>query len=252
MPRWFSGQVLAWVLCLVFGLAGRLPAATLHQTGTIEALSAGDYAGQIAMPALAGQGDFGLGTFDALNGEMVVLDGVVYQVTVDGVVHKAKPGQTAPFAQVARFAGSIDLGRVDGLDLPGLTATLASRLPDPSKMCAVRVDGRFGKLTVRSVPAQVKPWPPLAEAISRQATFPLADEQGTLVGFYTPSGLPALSPPGWHFHYLSMDRKRGGHVLSLKVDAAKARGEAVTAMDIRLPPGPLPRANVAKPAAGTE
>ncbi len=71
---------------------------------------------------------------------MVVLDGVVHQVTVDGVVHRARPGQTAPFAQVVRFAGTIDLGRVDGLDLSGLTAALAARLPDPSKMCAVRVD----------------------------------------------------------------------------------------------------------------
>lgn len=252
MPQLSSGRVFVCALCLLLGLAGRLPAATLHQTGTIEALSAGDYAGQTRMPTLAAQGDFGLGTFDALNGEMVVLDGVVYQITVDGVVHKAKPGQTAPFAQVARFAGSLDLGRVDGLDLPGLTAALAARLPDPSKMCAVRVDGRFDALTVRSVPAQTKPWPTLAEAVARQATYPLADEQGTLVGFYTPPGLPALSPPGWHFHYLSADRRRGGHVLSLKVDAAKARGEAITAMDIRLPPGPLPRANVAKPAAGTE
>lgn len=252
MPQCTSGRVFVCALCLLLGLAGQLPAATLHQTGTIEALSAGDYAGQTPMPTLAAQGDFGLGTFDALNGEMVVLDGVVYQVTVDGVVHTAKPGQAAPFAQVVRFAGTIDLGRVDGLDLPGLTASLAARLPDPSKMCAVRVDGRFGKLTVRSVPAQTKPWPPLAEAVAHQATYPLADEQGTLVGFYTPPGLPALSPPGWHFHYLSADRRRGGHVLSIKVDAAKARGEAVTAMDLRLPPGPLPRADAAKPAAGTE
>jgi len=252
MPQCTSGRVFVCALCLLLGLAGQLPAATLHQTGTIEALSAGDYAGQTPMPTLAAQGDFGLGTFDALNGEMVVLDGVVYQVTVDGMVHKAKPGQAAPFAQVVRFAGTIDLGRVDGLDLPGLTAALAARLPDPSKMCAVRVDGRFGKLTVRSVPAQTKPWPPLAEAVAHQATYPLADEQGTLVGFYTPPGLPALSPPGWHFHYLSADRRRGGHVLSIKVDAAKARGEAVTAMDLRLPPGPLPRADAAKPAAGTE
>jgi len=252
MPLFSSGRVFICALWLLLGLAGQLPAATLHQTGTIEALSAGDYAGQTRMPALTAQGDFGLGTFDALNGEMVVLDGVVYQVTVDGVVHKAKPGQTAPFAQVARFGGSIDLGRVDGLDLPGLTAALAARLPDPSKMCAVRVDGRFDKLTVRSVPAQTKPWPSLAEAVAHQATFSLANEQGTLVGFYTPPGLPALSPPGWHFHYLSNDKRRGGHVLALRVDAAKARGEAVTALDIRLPPGPLPRAAVAKPAAGTE
>ena len=126
MPQRSSGRVFLCALCLLLGLAGQLSAATLHQTGTIEALSAGDYAGQIAMPALASQGDFGLGTFDALNGEMVVLDGVVHQVTVDGVVHKAKPGQTAPFAQVARFVGAIDLGRVDGLDLSGLTAAFTT------------------------------------------------------------------------------------------------------------------------------
>ena len=187
---------------------GRLAAATLHQTGSIEALTAGDYAGQRSCAALLRQGDFGLGTFDDLDGEMVVLDGVVYQVTVDGVVHRARPGQTTPFAQVVRFAGTIDLGRVDGLDLPGLTAALAARLPDPSKMCAVRVDGVFETLTVRSVPAQTRPWPTLAEAIARQSTFPLVKARGALVGFYTPPGLPALSPPVWLFHFLSHPRRQ--------------------------------------------
>jgi acetolactate decarboxylase len=252
MPNTMSRRVAALALGLWLCLAGCSLAATVSQTGTIEALSAGDYAGQTTCSRLVSRGDFGLGTFDGLNGEMVVLDGVVYQVTVDGVVHKAKPAQTAPFAQVVPFVGSLDLGRVDGLDLPGLTAALAARLPDPSKMCAVRVDGHFATLSVRSVPAQAKPWPPLAEAIAHQAVFPLAGEQGSLVGFYTPPGFPALSPPGWHFHYLSNDRRRGGHVLALTVTAAKARGEVVTSMDIALPPGPLPRQNVAKPAAGTE
>ena len=144
------------------------------------------------MAALGRHGDFGLGTFDGLDGEMAVLDGVVYQIPVDGVPRKARPGQTTPFAQVVRFAGSLDLGRVDGLDLPGLGAALAARLPDPSKMHAVRVDGRFAALTVRSVPAQTRPWPPLAEVVARQTTFSLSGGQGTLLGFYTPPGMPAL------------------------------------------------------------
>ena len=252
MPRatWLRSAVLA--VSLLFAAAGGLCAATLGQTGTMESLAAGDYAGRASCAAVLRQGDFGLGTFDGLNGEMAILDGVIYQITSDGVVHRAKPGQTTPFVQAARFAGSLDLGRVDGLDLPGLTAALAARLPDPARLYAVRVDGAFAALTVRSVPAQSRPWPSLAEAIKGQKTYPLAAVQGTLVGFYTPPGLPALSPPGWHFHFLSADRRQGGHVLALTLGPAKARGDAVDGLDIVYPKDPLPRRDVAAPAPGTE
>ena len=252
MPRATLLRSAVLAVSLFFAAAGGLGAATLGQTGTMEALAAGDYAGRASCAAVLRQGDFGLGTFDGLNGEMAILDGVIYQVTVDGVVHRAKPGQTTPFAQVVRFAGSLDLGRVDDLDLPGLGAALTARLPDPSRMCAVRVDGAFASLTVRSVPAQTKPWPSLAEAIKEQRTYPLTSQQGTLIGFYTPPGIAALSPTGWHFHFLSNDRRRGGHVLAVRTGPAKARGDAVDALDVLYPVGPLPRQDVAKPAAGTE
>lgn len=252
MPRTPLLRSVVLAVALLLAAPGGLLAATLHQTGTIEALAAGDYAGQATIATVLRQGDFGLGTFDALNGEMAVLDGVVYQITADGVVHVAKPGQTTPFAQVVRFAGSLDLGRVDGLDLPGLGAALTARLPDPARMCAVRVDGAFRALTVRSVPAQTPPWPSLAEAIKGQRSYPLTGQQGTLVGFYTPPGIAALSPTGWHFHFLSSDRTRGGHVLALTTGPAKARGDAVHALNVLYPVGPLPRLDVAKPAAGTE
>lgn len=252
MPFSALSRAAVLAVSLLLAAAAATDAATLHQTGTIEALSAGDYADRAAVAAVLRQGDFGLGTYDDLNGELVILDGVAYQVTLDGVVHRARPDQGTPFAQVVRFAGSLDLGRVDGLDLAGLGKTLAARLPDPSRMCAVRVDGAFAALTVRSVPAQAKPWPTLAEAIAKQRTYALADQRGTLVGFYTPPSLPALSSPGWHFHYLSNDRSKGGHVLALTTGPAKARGDAVDALDVRYSFTPLPRGAVAKPAAGTE
>uniref|UniRef100_I2PZH7 Alpha-acetolactate decarboxylase n=1 Tax=Desulfovibrio sp. U5L TaxID=596152 RepID=I2PZH7_9BACT len=246
----WRAPALAWAL-LAFAVASS-PAADLYQVGTIEALGAGDYAGRTTFAVLARHGDFGLGTFADLDGEMVALDGRFYRAGSDGSVREVPPAWTAPFAQVVHFTGSLDLGRVDGLDLAALTATLASRLPDPSRFYAVRVDGLFETLSVRSVPAQPKPWPTLAEAIQGQAVFPLAGVQGTLVGYYTPAGAPALSPPGWHFHFLSADRRQGGHVLAARLGPAKARGDGVTAMTVVFSEHPLPRRDAAKPAPGQE
>ncbi|WP_428567581.1 MAG: acetolactate decarboxylase [Solidesulfovibrio sp. DCME] len=227
-------------------------AASLYQVGTIESLSAGDYAGRETYAALARHGDFGLGTFTNLDGEMLALDGRFYQVKSDGLVRRASPGQKAPFAQVVFFTGALDLGHLDGLDLAALGQALASRLPDPTRFYAVRVDGLFGALTLRSVPAQHQPWPTLAEAVRRQATFPLTDVAGTLIGIYSPKGTAALSPTGWHFHFLSADGRHGGHVLAATATVAKARGDAVTDLRLVFPEGPTPRGDIAAPAAGTE
>lgn len=248
-PAW-RALVLAGALLAVFAIP--CLAANLHQVGTIEALSAGDNAGRESYGELARHGDFGLGTFADLDGEMVALDGRFYQVTSDGVVHAVSPRQTTPFAQVVRFTGALDLGRVDGLDLAGLGKTLESRLPDPSRFYAVRVDGLFETLSVRSPPAQKEPWPTLAEALKGQSVFPLERIQGTMVGYYTPAGTPALSTPGWHFHFLSADRARGGHVLAARLGPTKARGDAVTSMSVIFSENPLPRRDVAPPAAGEE
>ena len=48
-------------------------------------------------------GDFGIGTFDALDGEMIVLDGVVYQAKADGHIYQAADNLTTPFATVTYF-----------------------------------------------------------------------------------------------------------------------------------------------------
>lgn len=246
---WRAAVLAAVFLCTATG-PGR--AADLHQTGAIGALAAGDYHGRETFAALARHGDFGLGTFAGLDGEMVAEGGRFYQVRSDGTVRRVSPGGKAPFAQVVFFGGTVDLGRVDGLTLKALTDALAARLPDPSRMYAVRVDGAFEALTARSVPAQREPWPPLAEAIKGQTVFPMENVRGVLVGFYTPPGLPDLSPPGWHFHFLSADRTRGGHVLAARLGPAKARGDAVDALTVVFPENPRPRQDAPPPAAGTE
>jgi acetolactate decarboxylase len=245
-------RVAALTVVLLAALAGRLPAAELYQVSTIEALSAGLYDGRESIGALTRYGDFGLGTLAGLDGEMVLLDGVFYQVRSDGTVHRVKSGEKTPFVQMTFFEGTLDLGRLDGLSFAAMKAALTARLPDPAKFYAVRVDGLFPALTVRSVAAQQKPWPTLAEAIKGQSVFPLENIQGTMVGFYSPSSAPGLSPTGWHFHFMSRDRAHGGHVLDGIVGPTKARGDMVTTMTTVFPDKPLPRQDVAAPAAGTE
>ena len=230
MPRIARVFRAALAAAVLVALACAAWAGELYQIGTIEALTAGDYAGRDTFAALARHGDFGLGTFTDLDGEMVALDGRFYQVRTDGVAYPVPPSRRTPFAQVVFFKGSLDLGRVDGLDLAGLGAALAARLPDPTRFYAVRLDGLFATVKTRSVPAQQKPWPPLATAVAAQSVFPL----------------------GWHFHFLTADRKRGGHVLAATVAVAKARGEQVTDLRLVFPAGPTPRLDGPPPAAGTE
>ena len=250
MKRCLLGlRAAVMAVALVVGVAAGLSAADLYQAGTIEALTLGVYDGRASFAALARHGDFGLGTLASLDGEMIALDGAFHQVRYDGTVRRIAPSEQSPFAQVLFFKGTLDLGRVDGLTLAELMRALSARLPDPARFCAVRVDGAFASLTARSVPANTAP---LAKAVEAQAVFPLENVQGTMVGIYTPPGAPALSPPGWHFHFLSADRTRGGHVLAARLGPAKARGESVDAVTVLFPAKPLPRLTAPKPAAGTE
>jgi acetolactate decarboxylase len=75
----------------------------LFQESTYSALLAGDYNGDMTLKDLRAQGDFGLGTFDALDGEMVLLNGTFYQIKSDGNVYLANDFVKSPFADVTSF-----------------------------------------------------------------------------------------------------------------------------------------------------
>jgi alpha-acetolactate decarboxylase len=77
--------------------------ATLYQRSTIGALLAGIFDGDETVGELLTRGDFGLGTFNALDGEMVVLDGACYHLRSDGTVELANLAARTPFAAVTRF-----------------------------------------------------------------------------------------------------------------------------------------------------
>jgi acetolactate decarboxylase len=85
------------------------PIHTIFQVSTSGALVAGVYESEVSVRTLLEHGDFGLGTFADLNGEMVIVDGRAYQIQGSGSVSEASAGAGAPFAVVTWFEPSIDV-----------------------------------------------------------------------------------------------------------------------------------------------
>jgi len=206
----------AWIplaLLLVLTSCATAPKDTLMQVSTIDALLAGVYDGQMTTGKLLTHGNLGIGTFDALEGEMIVLDGTVYQALADGTVRSMPDSTTTPFAAVVNF----EADQAALLSGPISNETLQSQIdkmaPNKNLFLAVRVDGIFPTIKVRSVPKQEKPYPPLAEAVEHQSVFEYTNVTGTVLGFRCPAFVKGINVPGWHLHFISNDRKTGGHIL---------------------------------------
>jgi acetolactate decarboxylase len=191
----------------------------LYQVSTIDALLQGVFGGVQTVGELKQHGDFGIGTFHALDGEMTVLDGVVYQAKADGRVYTVADSQTTPFATVTYFSADHSTTTGIPMNMTVFTSEMEKQLPTGNMIYAVRMHGTFPSVKVRSIPAQEKPYPTLPEAIKNQSVYTYTDTAGTIVGFYTPVFVKGINVPGYHIHYLSDDHTKGGHILDLTVPA---------------------------------
>ncbi len=200
----------------------------------VNALVEGIYEQKIPFAQIKQHGDFGLGTFDELDGEMVMLDGEIYQITGTGEVHHITQPAWTPFACVT-FYRPLSHDRLDeSLSYADFQTWLERLLPSPNIFYALRIDGRFSSMKVRSVPKQEN-YRPLLEVAKEQAVFTFTDIEGTLAGFYTPSFLGSVSVPGLHLHFLSSDRRHGGHLLECRPIRADAGVQMLPTMELTLP-----------------
>lgn len=195
----------------------------------------GAYEGQMPCRELPRYGNLGIGTFDALDGEMILLDGQVYQATADGRVIR-NPETTIPFANVVRFEPQTRLRKVGGpLSMEQVLAMLDAETGSKNLIYAIRIDGEFRQMKVRAVPRQTPPYPPLAEAAKQQRIFDLENVRGTLVGFRFPEYARGVNLPGWHLHFVSDDRRHGGHVLSLLSGELDMQLQTIRRFEMTLP-----------------
>lgn len=207
----------------------------VFQNAPINALLAGCYSGTMSVKDLEKRGDFGIGTLDALDGEMVVLDHVFYQIKPDGKACRLKGEETSPFATLTFFKNWKEFSSGSKMNYPELTAYLDQKLPSENLIYAVRIEGKFPLLKVRSAARQDKPYPVLTEAITEQKIYELKDQEGTLVGFRFPPYVEGINVPGYHFHFLSKDKAVGGHVLDLEVENPRVQVDEVSVLSMELP-----------------
>ena len=199
------------------GLLHELPAAhTVVQTGTIAGLMDGHYDGDLRVGDLLTRADLGVGTVQHLDGELVIVDGEAWVARADGSVERVPSETKTPFVVACRFAPAGRRRVVTPMALGELCEALDALAADSAEpIVAVRVDGAFRDLRLRSVPAQRRPYPPLRDVVAHQTEWTVARADGTLVGFRFPDGSSGLEVPGYHLHFLSRDRVHGGHVLDL-------------------------------------
>jgi acetolactate decarboxylase len=217
-----------------------LPAASADQEALVQfsllaALAADDYTGGPPLTDVAAAGDFGIGTFNNLDGEMIVLDGEIYQAVADGAVRPADLDGTTPFAAVTFFKED---GRIDNFNAATLTdldEQLDRKLPRRNSPYAIRIDGEFAELTLRSVPAQTPPFRPLVEVVKDQVTWQHHNLRGTLIGIRCPEWMSEVNVSGYHWHFLSDDQKTGGHVLACTFQDASLRFDECTSVVIHIP-----------------
>ncbi len=206
----------------------------IYLCAPVNALVEGVYEERIPYSEIKKHGDFGLGTFDSLDGEMVMLDGDIYQITGDGRVHQREDASLTPFACVTFYRPATHDELIEKSTYEDFLAWLESLLPSPNIFYAIRIDGKFSYIKVRSVPRQ-DCYKPLVEVTKEQPVFEYTDVQGTLAGFFTPSFLSSLSVPGLHLHFLSSDFQQGGHLLECRPDGIRAGIQFINSVELGLP-----------------
>lgn len=204
------------------------PENTISQVSTIDALLAGVYKGEMNMNELLAMGNMGIGTFNYLDGEMIVLDGKVYQAKANGKVYTPTMQTKTPFASIVNFQPESRLLLDKDVNYQDLKKLLDKIAPKQNLFYAFKIKGKFKSMKTRSVPRQKEPFPPLAQVVKKQPIFKMQNISGTIVGFRCPAYVKGINVPGYHLHFISDDRKHGGHILqfemrkgaSLEIDCA--------------------------------
>lgn len=195
----------------------------------------GGYDGIVTIGDVMPAGDHGLGTVDRLDGELVVVDGIPWRVDSTGATNIVAPETKTPFVVLTTME-SPRTARVSNLDRDGLTARIEQLVDDPSAVVAVRVEGRFTRVLVRSVPAQSPPYRPYVEVCATdEVRWEHHDFEGVFVGFRFPALEGGATIGGLHLHGLDSNRTTGGHNHELLIADARLSVSSAHDISITLP-----------------
>jgi len=209
--------------------------SSLYQVSTLQALIKGAYDGAITTKELIKHGNTGLGTFDKLDGEMIVIEGKVYKATTEGKILLVSNNETIPFANVGFISSSATKQTSFNGAYDGLKDKLNSLYPKENMPILFSIGGDFENVTCRSVPKQQKPYRPLTEVVKEQVVFKKEKVSGTLVGFRFPEYMSDFNTAGYHLHFISDDKTFGGHLLDIKSGNINVKTQSLNGFNVYLP-----------------
>ena len=211
----------------------------MYQVSTLQALALGYSRAVLSAGELLAEGDTGLGTFEDVNGEMIVMDGHCFRADQDGNVTEIPPETGVPFAAVAKLYGEQEFLLKDMPDISYIRAELTRKIEERfglNSMHVVRIDGVFEKVDARSEAPYRSHHISLKEILGQnQKAFIFENIRGSLVGVYFPDYMDGINMPGWHLHFLSEDRTIGGHVFDVCIREGTAKVDKITIIYINLP-----------------
>ena len=211
----------------------------MYQVSTLQALALGYSRAVINVEELLQEGDTGLGTFEDVNGEMIVMEGQCFRADQNGNVTVVSPETGVPFGAVARLYGEQQFPLVNKSDITSVRTELTRKIEERfglNSMQVVKIDGVFDKVDARSEAPYRSHHVTLKEVLSQtQKAFLFENIRGSLVGVYFPDYMDGINIPGWHLHFLSEDRSKGGHVFDVSIREGVAKVDKITNIYINLP-----------------
>ena len=211
----------------------------MYQVSTLQALALGYTRAVVTVEELLREGDTGLGTFEDVNGEMIVLDGRCYRARDDGSVIEVSPEAGVPFSAVAKLHGDRESTLSSMPDLESIRKELTRRIEEHfglNSMHIIRIDGSFEKIDARSEAPYRSHHVTLKTVLdSNQTAFVFENIKGTMVGVYYPDYMDGINMPGWHMHFVSKDKTKGGHVFDVSMTEGTIRLDRINKIEINLP-----------------
>ena len=209
----------------------------LHQVSVMSALMDGVYEGEMTLAELFGKGDFGLGTFNGLDGELIAFDGEAFQLRSDGSARPATGDQKTPYAVVTFFEPQLTLTVDSPVSRRALHHDIDEQIGSANVFCAIRIDGHFNRVKTRTVVRQVPPFRPFTEAVKQQPIFDFSHATGTLVGFRSPDFIQGIGVAGYHEHFITEQRQGGGHVIDYHLQQGSFQFGIISRLVVHFPKG---------------
>ena len=210
---------------------------TIHQVALLQSLAMGYFDGSVSVKDLKMLGDTGIGTFEGLDGEMIVLDGVVYRANQNCKINVVDDKVLVPFSNVTFFENDFSVKLKDVAGKDALEKILNEYVDKNGQnyFYMVKIPATFNEILIRSERGQKEPYPTLVEALKTQKEITPKNIRGTIVGLYCPEFMSSLNSTGWHFHFISADKKIGGHVLDLNIKSGEVQFDKTDGFRMSLP-----------------